>query len=154
MTTFWRTFHHDGILTQPGEGGGACPPLFTYLPSQKARLWCILQLRGQIHSPYFSSNPMYSVLHTSHLNWFFLYSVLCQSVVVVFVYLISLQLAALLFISLVVFTLQCKILQCWTTTTATYEKFIFTGECQWLYANSKVHFCFKCCCLYEAGQID
>ncbi len=47
---------------------------------------------------------MYSVEHSSHLNWF-LYSVLCQSVVVVVVYLISLQLAALPFISLVVLTL-------------------------------------------------
>jgi hypothetical protein len=25
-------------------------------------MWCTLQLRGQIHSPYFSSTPMYSVV--------------------------------------------------------------------------------------------
>ncbi len=28
-----------------------------YLPSQ-AKLWCTLQLRGQTHSPYFSSTPL------------------------------------------------------------------------------------------------
>jgi hypothetical protein len=38
----------------PGEGGGA--PLSLYLPS-RAKLWGTLQLRGQIHSPYFSSTP-------------------------------------------------------------------------------------------------
>jgi len=29
MTTFWRTFHHDGKAAQAGEGGGARPPPFT-----------------------------------------------------------------------------------------------------------------------------
>jgi hypothetical protein len=80
---------------------------------------------------------MYSVEHSSHLNWL-LYSVLCPSViVVVVVYVISLQLAALLFISLVVLTLfnakfcnvgQKKIVgQLLLQLT---KKFIFTGECQ------------------------
>ncbi len=35
-------------------GGGARPPLSLYLPS-RTKLWCILQLRGQMHSPYFCS---------------------------------------------------------------------------------------------------
>ncbi len=47
---------------QPDEGGGAmhAHPLSLYLPSLKMLL-CILQLRGQIHSHYFSSTHMYSV---------------------------------------------------------------------------------------------
>ncbi len=58
------------------------------------------------YTPLFLLWPyMYSVENTSHLNWF-LYSVLFPYVVVVVVvYLISLQLAAMPFISLVVFTL-------------------------------------------------
>jgi hypothetical protein len=32
-------------------------PLSLYLPSL-AKLWCTLRLRGQIHSPYFSSTPV------------------------------------------------------------------------------------------------
>ncbi len=43
---------------QPGEGGGCTAlPLSFYLPS-RAKLWCKLQLRGQIHSPYFFSTPI------------------------------------------------------------------------------------------------
>jgi hypothetical protein len=35
MTTFWRTFHHDGKIksAEPGEGG-AVLPLSLYLPSR------------------------------------------------------------------------------------------------------------------------
>ncbi len=49
-------------LAQPNEGAGCTPsrppPLTTvYLPS-RAKLWCTLQLRGQIHSSYFYSTPM------------------------------------------------------------------------------------------------
>jgi len=42
--------------SQPGEDGSALLPLLLYLrvPS-RAKLWCTLQLRGQIHSSYFSS---------------------------------------------------------------------------------------------------
>jgi hypothetical protein len=41
---------------QPGEGGRGVHafPLSIYLPS-RAKLWCTLQLRGQIHCYYFSS---------------------------------------------------------------------------------------------------
>ncbi len=52
--------------TQPWwRWGGARPPSFPkYLPS-RTKLWCALQLRGQIHSPYFCSTPtctLYSVM--------------------------------------------------------------------------------------------
>ncbi len=43
---------------QPGEGGGGnARPLSLNLPS-RTKLWCTLQLRGQIHSPYFYSTPV------------------------------------------------------------------------------------------------
>jgi hypothetical protein len=46
---------------QPGEGGGRhALPLSLYLPSI-AKLWCTPQLRGQIHSSYFSSTLFSSV---------------------------------------------------------------------------------------------
>ncbi len=46
-----------------GEGGGRTPiPFQLYLPS-RTKLQCMLQLRGQIHSPYFIY--MYSVLWTT-----------------------------------------------------------------------------------------
>ncbi len=56
--TFWCTFHHDVKISLAwlGWGMGEGPPPFT-LPSQ-AKLWCTLQLRGLIHSPYFSSTPI------------------------------------------------------------------------------------------------
>ncbi len=55
MATFWRTFHHDGKFS-PGWWGCVVHalPLSLYLPSQ-AKLWCTLQLRGQIRSSYLSS---------------------------------------------------------------------------------------------------
>jgi hypothetical protein len=55
------------IPVQPGdcgEGGGCmvhAHPLLLYLPS-RAKLWCTLQLRGQIHSPFFSSTPIFTLL--------------------------------------------------------------------------------------------
>jgi hypothetical protein len=43
---------------QSDEGGGALPSLSLYL-SSRAKLWCmLLQLRGQIHSPYFSATSL------------------------------------------------------------------------------------------------
>ncbi len=58
-------FHHDGKIS-PGWWGGVCSvvhayPLSLYLPS-RTKLWCMLQLRGLIHSPcpYFST-PLCSV---------------------------------------------------------------------------------------------
>ncbi len=45
-----------------GEGEGLhALPLLLYLPS-RAMLWCTLQLRGQIHSSYFSSTLFSSVV--------------------------------------------------------------------------------------------
>jgi len=62
MTTFWRTFHHDGKISSAWWGWGVqALPLSLYLPSQ-AKLWFALQLRGQIHSSYFSSTPICTVL--------------------------------------------------------------------------------------------
>ncbi len=61
MATFWRTFHHDGKISQPGEGweGGARHghPLSLHLPS-RTKLQCTLLLRGQIYSPYFYSTSI------------------------------------------------------------------------------------------------
>ncbi len=42
---------------QPGEGGGARPHPYTILPS-RTKLQCTLQLRRQIHFPYFYSTPI------------------------------------------------------------------------------------------------
>ncbi len=48
-------------LAQAGEGGGVhARTLSLYLPS-RTKLQCMLQLRGQIHSPYLISTPVYSV---------------------------------------------------------------------------------------------
>jgi hypothetical protein len=69
MATFWRTFHHHD-KNQPSLVrvlGGACPPPFTLLPSQ-AKLWCTLQLRGQIYSPYFSSIPICTLWCRSQMH--------------------------------------------------------------------------------------
>jgi hypothetical protein len=45
-------------LAHAGEGGGMhFHPLSVYLPSL-TKLWCTLQLRGQIHSPDFYSTPI------------------------------------------------------------------------------------------------
>jgi hypothetical protein len=58
MSTFWRTFHRDGKISPARWGCGLhALPLSLYLPSP-AKLWCTLQLRGLIHSPYFSSTPI------------------------------------------------------------------------------------------------
>jgi hypothetical protein len=61
--TFWHTFHHDGkIFIQAGEGRVVhAHHLSLYLQS-RTKLWNMLQLRGQIHSPYFYSTPVCTVL--------------------------------------------------------------------------------------------
>jgi hypothetical protein len=48
-------------LAQAGGGGGvyAHPPFIRF--TIMYMMQCTLQLRGQIHSPYFISTPMYSV---------------------------------------------------------------------------------------------
>ncbi len=53
--TFWRKFHHDGKISPAWRGWGCPHPLSLYL-SSLTKLWCMLQLRGQIHSPYFYSS--------------------------------------------------------------------------------------------------
>ncbi len=63
MATFWSTFIHDGKFS-PGKGGGVhALPLSLYLPS-RAKLWRTLQLRGHIHSSYFSSTLFFCVVIT------------------------------------------------------------------------------------------
>ncbi len=61
IATFWRTFHHDGIISSVSTAwwgwGVHALPLSLYLPSL-TKLWCTLELRGPIHSPYFSSTPI------------------------------------------------------------------------------------------------
>ncbi len=60
MTTFF-TLHHDGKISPAWCGWGVhALSLSLYLPSQ-VKLWCTLQLRVQIHSPYFSCALLYSV---------------------------------------------------------------------------------------------
>ncbi len=51
------------IFAQAGEGRRCTPPpsLLLYLPSP-TKLWCTLQLRGQIPFPYFFSTPYTYVL--------------------------------------------------------------------------------------------
>jgi hypothetical protein len=66
MATFWRTFHHHGKISPAWWGWGVHTLyLSLYLPS-RAKLCCtgMLQLRGQIHSSYFSSTVFSSVLLT------------------------------------------------------------------------------------------
>jgi hypothetical protein len=48
-------------LAQAGEGGGCTPILLPSILPSRTNLQCMLQLRGQIHSPYFISTPMCSV---------------------------------------------------------------------------------------------
>ncbi len=58
MATFWSTFHHDDKICPTWWGWRVYVlPLSLYLQS-RAKLWCTLQLRGQIHFPYFSSTPI------------------------------------------------------------------------------------------------
>ncbi len=47
---------------KPGKGGGAPSPFHSIYHHEQSCMWCTLQLRGQILSPYFSSTPMYSVV--------------------------------------------------------------------------------------------
>ncbi len=65
MAAFWRTFHQYGKIS-PGWWGRVVHAhlISLYLPS-RTKLLCMLQLRGQIHSPYFISTPMYSVGKTT-----------------------------------------------------------------------------------------
>ncbi len=60
VTGFWRTFHHDGKISPGWWGCGVnAHPISLYSPS-RTKLQCMLQLRGQVHSPYFIST-LYSV---------------------------------------------------------------------------------------------
>jgi len=51
--TFWRTFHPNGKISPGWWGWG----VLLYLPSC-IKLWCTLQMRGQIHSFYFYTTPI------------------------------------------------------------------------------------------------
>ncbi len=53
--TFWRTFHHDWKISPGCWGWWVHAHL---LSPSRAKLQCMLQLRGQIHSPYFISTPV------------------------------------------------------------------------------------------------
>jgi hypothetical protein len=66
MATFYGTFHNEGKSAQAGEGGGSRrPPLFTISTITYKVVLYMLQLRGQINFPYFSSTPIRTlwVLH-------------------------------------------------------------------------------------------
>ncbi len=52
---YWRTFHHDGKIC---EGGECTPTLLHYIYHHVLKSWYTLQLRGQIHFPYFYSTPI------------------------------------------------------------------------------------------------
>ncbi len=67
MATFWHTFHHDGKISPAKWGGRHTLPLSLYLPS-RAKLWCTLQLRGQMHSPYFSSTLICTLWYWTYCN--------------------------------------------------------------------------------------
>ncbi len=61
MGFFWRTFHHYCKITPSlvRVGGWTTPsPLQSTVSTITSKLWGTLQLRGQIHSPYFSSTPI------------------------------------------------------------------------------------------------
>jgi len=61
MSTCWRTFQHDGKISPAWWGWGYTPtPFHLYVPS-RTKVWCTLQLRGPIHSPYFYSTPVYTL---------------------------------------------------------------------------------------------
>jgi hypothetical protein len=63
IADFWRTFHHDGKSALTGEGGGCTPTPFTLVTiTYKVAVYARLQLRGQIHSTYFNSRYIYSVV--------------------------------------------------------------------------------------------
>ncbi len=72
----WRTFHHDGKISQPGKGwgGGARPPPFSLYLLSRTKLQCTLQLRGQIHSPHFYSTSI--VLCGYTVRWYITAAVL------------------------------------------------------------------------------
>jgi hypothetical protein len=59
MITFWCAFHHDGKISPClVRVGDARPPTFTLSTiTSKVVVYAPLQLRGQIHSPCFSSTP-------------------------------------------------------------------------------------------------
>ncbi len=63
----WHTFHHDGKFSPASWGKRVHASLSLYL-SSRAKLWCTLQLRGQIHSSYFSStllSPLWAAVNYS-----------------------------------------------------------------------------------------
>jgi len=61
----WRTFHHDGKISPGWWGWGVhAHSLPLYFLQSDTKLQCRLQLRGQIHSPYFISTPICTLWST------------------------------------------------------------------------------------------
>ncbi len=60
MDTIWRKFHHDGKISPAWWGWlvHGPPPFHSIYHHEQSFGVCKLQLRGQIHSPYFSSTPI------------------------------------------------------------------------------------------------
>jgi hypothetical protein len=56
--TFWRTFQHDGKLTQAGEGGGCTPTPFHYIYHHVQRVVVYAPAMRADTLPYFSSTPI------------------------------------------------------------------------------------------------
>jgi hypothetical protein len=82
--TEWQRPLFDGTfimmekLAQAGEGAGCTPAPFHSIYHHVQSCKCMLQLRGQIHSPYFISTLMYSVVSTE-LVFSLLYSVVLST---------------------------------------------------------------------------
>jgi hypothetical protein len=69
MATFWRTFHQPRLVSV----GGARPPSFALSTVTYKDELHMLQLKGQIHSPYFSSTPICNLwpkLSEGGCGWF------------------------------------------------------------------------------------
>ncbi len=66
--TFWRIVHHDGKISPAWWGWGVhAPTSFHYIYHHVQScgvVWCTLQLRGQIHSPYFNYTSSSSATST------------------------------------------------------------------------------------------
>ncbi len=67
MTSFRRIFHHDGKFS-PAWWRWVTPPPLHSICHHVQKLWCMLQLRGQIHSSYFSSTLFSSVGNNARIS--------------------------------------------------------------------------------------
>jgi hypothetical protein len=64
--TFWRTFQHDGKLTQAGEGGGCTPPPFHYIYHHVQGCGVPYGYEGRYTPPFLLYPYMYSVVCTAY----------------------------------------------------------------------------------------